>query len=310
MDALVARAINCTLCEATPAALDYVRSSVADNTRRAYSSDIQRFLEWGGSLPSPPEVIANYLAAHAQSHSIATLARWLSSISKAHVLRSLNSPCQTEYVRATYRGIKRIHGVEQRQVTPALWPDVCAMVENLDGSKGIRDRALLMIGFAGAFRRSELVALAVEDVQFVKQGVVVNLRSSKTDQERKGRKVAIPHARGKVCPVSALEGWLKFAGISSGPVFRPVDRRGRVGSNSLTAQSVALAVKQRAEAAGLDPKTFSGHSLRSGLVTSAAQAGVSSWKIRQQTGHASDAMLARYIRDAEIFVGNAAGALF
>ena len=174
----------------------------------------------------------------------------------------------------------------------------------------LRDRALLLVGFAGAFRRSELVALSVEDIQFVKQGLVVHLNASKTDQERAGRKVAIPHARGDVCPVSAIEEWLRFAGISSGPIFRPVDRYGRIGSCALSAQSVALAVKQRAEAVGLNPKLFSGHSLRSGLVTSAAQAGVSSWKIRQQTGHASDSMLARYIRDAQVFVGNAAGAIY
>jgi integrase len=310
MDSVAVRAINCIPNEVSSAVLDYVRSSVADNTRRAYSSDIQRFLDWGGSIPSAPEVIANYLAARAKSHSTATLSRWLSSISKAHTLRGVDSPCQNEYVRATYRGVKRTHGVKQRQATPVLWVDVCAMVETLDGCKGIRDRALLLVGFAGAFRRSELVALTVEDVQFVKQGVVVHLRSSKTDQERAGRKVAIPHARGNVCPVSALEEWLKFSGVSCGPIFRPVDRHGGIGSRTLTAQSVALIVKQRAEAVGLDPELFSGHSLRSGLVTSAAQAGVSSWKIRQQTGHASDAMLARYIRDAQMFMGNAAGALF
>lgn len=310
MDEVAVRAINCTSNEVTQEVLNYVRSSVADNTRRAYSSDIQRFQAWGGLVPSAPEVIANYLAAHAHSHAIATLARWLSSISKAHALRGVDSPCQSEYVKATFRGIKRMHGVKQRQATPVLWADVCAMVKCLDGCKGIRDRALLLVGFAGAFRRSELVALSVEDVQFVKQGVVVHLNASKTDQERAGRKVAIPHARGNVCPVSALEEWLKFAEISSGPIFRPVDRHGRVGNCALTAQSVALAVKQRAEAVGLDPELFSGHSLRSGLVTSAAQAGVSSWKIRQQTGHTSEAMLGRYIRDAQMFVGNAAGALF
>ena len=186
MDSVAVRAINCIPNEVSSAVLDYVRSSVADNTRRAYSSDIQRFLDWGGSIPSAPEVIANYLAAHAKSHSTATLSRWLSSISKAHTLRGVDSPCQNEYVRATYRGIKRTHGVKQRQVTPVLWADVCAMVETLDGCKAIRDRALLLVGFAGAFRRSELVALTVEDVQFVKQGVVVHLNASKTDQERAG----------------------------------------------------------------------------------------------------------------------------
>jgi len=167
----------------------------------------------------------------------------------------------------------------------------------------------LLSGFAGAFRRSELVALTLADVEYVKQGLVIHLRTSKTDQEGQGRKVAIPYARGAICPVLALQEWLEAAEINDGPVFRPVNRHGIVADVALNAQAVALVVKARAKAVGLDPQKFAGHSLRSGLVTSAAQHGVSSWKIRQQTGHASDAMLARYIRDANIFFDNAAGAV-
>jgi len=181
------------------------------------------------------------------------------------------------------------------------------MVRGLSGIKGTRDKALLLIGFAGAFRRSELVALTVEDVEHVKQGIVIHLRRSKTDQAGEGRKIAIPYARGAVCPVHALQEWLQISGITSGLIFRGVTRHGHISEFGLSPQSVALVVKERAAAVGLDATQYAGHSLRAGLVTSAAQAGISSWKIRQQTGHKSETMLLRYIRDASIFIDNAAG---
>ncbi len=138
---------------------------------------------------------------------------------------------------------------------------------------------------------------------------MVQVRRSKTDQEGAGRKVGIPHGRTRWCPVTALHDWLARAEIEDGPVFRPVDRHGEVGAHRLSSEGVSLVIKERVAVVGLDPDEYSGHSLRAGLATSAAAAGVSSWKIRQQTGHASDAMLARYIRDGELFVDNAAGAL-
>ena len=175
--------------------------------------------------------------------------------------------------------------------------------------KDVRDRALLLLGFAGGFRRSELIGLNCNDVVLVRQGLEVTLRRSKTDQKGAGRKIGIPHGRGRWCPVVALDQWRVASGITEGALFRPVDRHHRVGPKRLSAEAVCLVVRERVKAAGIDPGNYSGHSLRAGLATSAAQAGVSSWKIRQQTGHASDDMLAKYIRDGELFVGNAAGAL-
>lgn len=288
---------------------DYLRASLSDNSRRAYRSDLNHFLASGGTIPASPEMVAQYLAAHAGLHAIATLARRLVSIGKAHTTQGMPSPTDTELVRATLRGIRHTHGSAQRQVAPAVKEDVLAMVAELEGMKGIRDKALLLIGFAGAFRRSELVSLAVTDIEQAKQGLVIHLRRSKTDQEGRGRKVAIPFARGAVCPVLALHEWLDVAGITEGPIFRPVNRHSVIADAPLTAQAVTLVIKERAKSVGLDPSRYAGHSLRAGLVTSAAQLGVSSWKIRQQTGHASDAMLSRYIREANIFVDNAAGAV-
>ena len=287
----------------------YIQASLSDSSRRAYRSDLNHFLSYGGTIPATPEMIAGYLAAHAAIHAIATLSRRLVSIGKAHTSQGIPSPTSSELVKATLRGIRHIHGSAQRQVTAAVKDDVFAMVAGLDGIKGVRDRALLLIGFAGAFRRSELTSLTVNDIEQAQQGLIVQLRFSKTDQDGRGRKIAIPYARGVVCPVLAFQQWISVSGITTGHVFRSLNRHGVIADAALSPQSVALIVKARAEAVGLDPANYSGHSLRSGLVTSAALAGVSSWKIREQTGHKSDAMLARYIRDANIFVSNAAGAV-
>ncbi len=288
---------------------DYLRASLSGSSRKAYRSDLNHFLAWGGSIPASPDLVAQYLANFAGTHAVATLCRRLVSIRKAHTANNLPSPTDNELVKATLRGIRHVHGSAQRQVAPAIKEDVLQMVAGLSGIKGIRDRALLLIGFAGAFRRSELVALTVADIEKAQQGLVIQLRFSKTDQEGRGRKIAIPYARGAVCPVQALQQWLEAAQISDGAIFRGITRHGRVSDQQLSPQSVALVIKERAQFVGLDPSKYAGHSLRAGLVTSAAQLGVSSWKIRQQTGHKSDAMLARYIRDANIFVDNAAGAI-
>lgn len=285
----------------------YLRASVSENTWRAYRDDLKHFSNWGGTLPATPEQIAAYLAHFAPIHAVSTLARRLASLSKAHRVSGYINPISTELVRSTLQGIRNTHGTHQRQVAPAIKEDILAMVRGLSGIKGSRDKALLLIGFAGAFRRSELVSLTVEDVEHVKQGIVIHLRRSKTDQAGEGRKIAIPYARGTVCPVHALQEWLDLSGITNGLIFRGITRHGKMADEGLSPQSVALIVKERATAVGLDATKYAGHSLRAGLVTSAAQAGVSSWKIRQQTGHKSEAMLLRYIRDANIFNDNAAG---
>ncbi len=167
----------------SPEVSDYLRASLSDNSRRAYRSDLNHFLAWGGTIPASPEMVAQYLASHAGQHAIATLARRVVSIGKAHTTQGMPSPTDTELVRATLRGIRHTHGSAQRQVAPAVKEDVLAMVANLEGVKGIRDKALLLIGFAGAFRRSELVSLTVADIEQAKQGLIVHLRRSKTDQD-------------------------------------------------------------------------------------------------------------------------------
>ena len=288
----------------------YVADSLAENTRRAYLSDLAHFESWGGCIPASDTLVASYLAAHAETLSVATLVRRLSSISKAHAASGGVNPVRAELVKATLRGIRRRRGSAQREATPLLKDDLFAMLDAMgDALKDARDRALLLIGFAGGFRRSELVAIDIGSIQFMRQGVIVTIPRSKTDQLGAGRKVGIPVGRTRHCPVGALEDWIARAGLIEGPLFRPVDRHGRIHPNALTGEAVSLVIKERVAAAAINPAGFSGHSLRAGLATSAAQAGVATWRIRAQTGHASDATLSKYVRDGELFTGNAAGAV-
>lgn len=288
----------------SPLVTQYLQASLSENTRRAYGNDLQHFINWGGRIPASPETVATYLAEHAATLSYGTLSRRAVAISKAHAAKKTQSPVQSDMVKATLQGIRRTTGHVQRRVRPTLLPQIQAMVKEVTGMKGGRDKALLLIGFCGAFRRSELVSICVDDVQFVTEGVVIRIRRSKTDQTGQGREIAIPAMRGKYCPVKALKDWLAHSGISEGALFRGVNRHGQVMDHGLSPQSVALIVKERVAAIGLDAKQFSGHSLRAGLVTSAAINGVSSFKICQQTGHKSDSVMQRYIRDNNLFTDN------
>lgn len=301
-------AINCTTLADRVAA--YVRDSLAANSRRAYRSDLQAYISWGGVVPSTPEMIAAYLAAHAKRLTVATLQRRLASISKAHKAFQLPNPVPSELVRATMRGIRRANVIPRREAMPLLKEDLLATLDAMGASaKDLRDRALLLMGFAAGFRRSELVGLDISDISTVRQGLVIRLRRSKTDQVGAGRQIGIPFGRSRHCPVKALESWLATSGISEGPLFRPINRHGHVANHRLSGEAVSQIVKHRVASANVDPAGFSGHSLRAGFATSAAMAGVSYWKIRAQTGHASDAMLSRYVRTGELFLDNAAAAL-
>ncbi|WP_417628278.1 site-specific integrase [Pararhodobacter aggregans] len=296
--------------ELTAEAASLVRASVAPASARAFRGDIAQFLAWGGALPSSPAKIASYIADHASVHAVATIQRRVASISKAHEMAGHPNPCRSETVKATLRGLRRVKGTTQRQAKPLLRDDLFLALDVMgDRVRDHRDRVLLLLGFAGGFRRSELVALSVNDLQPVREGLVVTIRRSKTDQEGAGRRIGVPLGRTRHCPVKALESWFATAMIVDGPVFRPITRHGSVGGERLTGDAVSSLVRERVAAAGIDAEGYSGHSLRAGFATSAAQAGVSTLKIRAQTGHATDAMLARYIRDGELFVGNAAGAL-
>ena len=288
---------------------EYISAAIADNTRRAYRQDLSDFCQWGGCIPCSPEVLSAYIADRASTLSPYTIKRRVVGICRAHVSQGLSDPSKCDLVRTVLRGIQRKNRTPQRQVSPLLKQDLLTTLPMMTGTKGIRDRALLLLGFAAALRRSELVALNVSDLEFVREGILVKLRRSKTDQEGEGRVIAVPLGRSKACPVKAVEEWLKHAQIVDGAIFRPIGKGGKIGAARLSAQSVALTVKLYAEKAGLLASNFSGHSLRSGLATSAAQAGVALHNIQTQTGHRSIEMVTRYVRNANLFEDNASGAV-
>jgi integrase len=214
-------------------------------------------------------------------------------------------------VKNTMKGIRRTLGSAPVQKAPTLTEDIKAMVEATDaGLIGVRDRALVLLGFAGAFRRSELVAMDLEDCTFGKDGLTIMLRRSKIDQEGIGRKVGIPYGSNpETCPVRNLQRWIEAACINTGPVFRSINRHGKVQARELAGIDVARVVRKLAKRAGLDPSNYAGHSLRAGHATSAAIAGASERSIMNQTGHRSVQMVRRYIREGSLFRENSGGKL-
>src|ERR1022692_2455353 len=214
-------------------------------------------------------------------------------------------------VRNTLKGIRRTMGTAAVQKAAALTDDIRAMVAVTDsGLIGARDRAMILLGFAGAFRRSELVGLDVEDCAFSKDGLTITLRRSKTDQDGAGRKIGIPYGSNpETCPVRVLQSWMEQSGITSGALFRSITRHGRLRPGRLSGIDVARVVKKLARRTGLDAAKYAGHSLRAGHATTAAIAGASERSIMNQTGHRSVQMVRRYIRDGSLFRENSAGKL-
>jgi len=308
-----------------PAGRDYAAAARAKNTVRAYRFAWADFTDWCQdqevrSLPANADDVARYIGELAQRGlKTATIQLRLASIAQAHKAADQEPPTRAAAVRMVWAGIKRTHGTAQDGKSPLLLEDLRAANARLQRSRSSkrgprlrlwRDRAILLVGFATACRRSELVGLEVADVVLSRAGATITLRRSKTDQEGAGRKIGVPWGSSpELCPLKALQAWQDAAGITTGPLFRAVDRHGNVGDRALSSDAVALIVKARVAQIGLDPARYAGHSLRAGLATSAAAADVSERTIAQQTGHKSMDILRRYIRDADLFRHNAAGAL-
>jgi site-specific recombinase XerD len=295
---------------------EYIRASKAESTLRGYQADWRHFCAWCEShglrpLPASPETVASYIAECAGRLKVGSIQRRLNAIAEAHKVVGLEPPTHNAIVRNTLKGIRRTAGTAQTQKAPALTDDIRAMVDTTDtGMIGARDRAVILLGFAGAFRRSELVSLDVEDCAFGKDGLTVTLRRSKTDQQGVGRKIGIPYGSNpETCPVRTVQAWLEQAGVSTGPLFRSLNRHGHMLPGRLSGIDVARVVKKLAERAGLDAAKYAGHSLRAGHATTAAIAGASERSIMNQTGHRSVQMVRRYIREGNLFRENSAGKL-
>jgi integrase len=257
--------------------------------------------------------VALYLTSLAATRKAATIRRRLTAIGQAHRAAGHSSAASTHHalVSETLKGIRRTIGVAQTGKRPLLTEQVRAIIRALPGDlQGLRDRALLLIGFAGGFRRSELAGLTVEDVGVENDGLLITLRRSKTDQEGRGREVALPYGSSpETCPVRAYREWLGRAVLKTGAVFREIDRHERIGVKGLHKDSIGLIVKRAVARIGLDRAHYGGHSLRAGLATQAYLNGANELSIMQQTGHRSIATLRKYIRGGSLFRDNPAGKL-
>ncbi len=293
----------------------FAKDSKAENTVRAYAADWRDFcsyLEKHGrvSLPADPDEVARYVRELVERRHLKlnTVSRRLAAITEEHLSNGYTTPVSEWVVKNTMRRLRREHGCPARGKSPLLTSDLERIVGLLpDTLAGSRDKAILLLGFAGAMRRRELVSLDIEDLAIAPEGLVISINGSKTDQARIGRKIGIPFGKNTItCPVGAVSAWLEAARLSEGPLFRGVTKHGSVRTTRLTDQIVADIVKKHVRAIGKYAAKFSGHSLRVGFVTAAAMAGASEKSIADQSGHQSLTVLRKYIRDASVFRNNAA----
>ena len=294
-----------------------LQSSKANNTIRAYKSDFSDFgvfCSQNGfkSLPSDPKVVSLYLThLSTKDAKMSTLKRRLVSIGVIHKLKGHYLDTKHPAIIENIMGIKRRKGTFQKAKKPILISSLKKIINVIDQQKKeeikkLRDRSIILIGFSGGFRRNEIVSLDYDDLDFVPEGLKLSIRRSKTDQFGEGFTKALPYFdSSQYCPVVSLKKLLDLSKIRSGPVFRRFSKGSKLSENRLTDQTVALLIKEYLNLAGIDSKNFSGHSLRSGFATSAAESGVEERNIMAMTGHKSTEMVRRYIKEANLFKNNA-----
>ena len=298
------------------ATLNNLKSSKSNNTLRAYKSDFRDFgafcVKHGlNSLPSDPNTVSLYITQLSKSSKISTLRRRLVSISMVHKLKGYYLDTKHPIIIENLMGIRRIKGSIQKGKKPLLINHLKSIInvindQKTDDIKKFRDKSIILVGFGGGFRRTELISLDHEDLEFVPEGLKINLRRSKTDQFGEGIIKGLPYFNNeKYCPVVNLKKWLEISKIRSGPIFRRFSKGSLVTENRLTDQSVVLLIKKYLNLAGIENKNFAGHSLRSGFATVAAESGADERSIMTMTGHKTTQMVRRYIREANIFKNNA-----
>ena len=294
-----------------------LQSSKAINTVRAYKSDFKDFglfCAQNGfkTLPSEPKIVSLYLTfLSTKDAKMSTLKRRLVSIGVIHKLKGFYLDTKHPSIIENIMGIKRRKGSIQKGKKPILISNLKVIIDIIDQQnreeiKKLRDRSIILIGFSGGFRRNEIVALDYDDLDFVPEGLKINIRRSKTDQFGEGFVKALPYFDNpQYCPVVSLKRWLTIAKINSGSLFRRFLKGSRLSESRLTDQTVALLIKNYLNIAGIDSRNYSGHSLRSGFATSAAEAGAEERSIMEMTGHKSTEMVRRYIKEANLFRNNA-----
>ena len=294
-----------------------LQSSKANNTVRAYKSDFNDFSLFCAqngfkNLPSEPKIVSLYLTyLSTKGAKMSTLKRRLVSIGVIHRLKGHYLDTKHPSIIENIMGIKRRKGSLQKGKKPLLINNLKQLINVIDQQnnqdiKKLRDRSIILIGFSGGFRRNEIVSLDYDDLDFVDEGLKIQIRRSKTDQFGEGSVKALPYFdNSKYCPVISLKNWIEISKIDSGPLFRRFIKGSKLSENRLTDQTVALLIKEYLKLAGIDNKNYSGHSLRSGFATSAAESGAEERSIMAMTGHKSTEMVRRYIKQANLFKNNA-----
>ena len=296
--------------------LNNLKLSKANNTLRAYKSDFKDFGAFCAkhgfnSMPTEPKVVSLYLTHLSINSKISTLRRRLVSIGVVHKLKGHYLDTKHPVIIENLMGIKRKKGSIQTGKKPILINHLKQIINTIDEEKipkikKLRNRTLILIGFGGGFRRTELISINHEDLDFVEEGVKITLQRSKTDQFGEGLVKGLPYfANEKYCPVTSLKNWISFSKIKKGPIFRRFSKGSILTNNRLTDQSVVLIIKNYLNLAGIENQNFSGHSLRSGFATVAAESGADERSIMAMTGHKTTQMVRRYIREANIFKNNA-----
>ena len=293
-----------------------LKNSKADNTIRAYKSDFKDFnifcVKNGfKALPTEPKIVSLYMTfLSTKNNKISTLKRRLVSIGVIHRLKGLYLDTKHPLIIENILGIKRRKGSIQKGKKPILINNLKQIINIIDEQikddiKKLRDRSIILIGFSGGFRRNEIVSLDYDDLEFVEEGLKINLKKSKTDQFGEGSIKALPYLdNNQYCPVKSLKKWLQISKINSGSLFRRFSKGSKLTEYRLTDQTVALLIKKYLELAGIESKNYSGHSLRSGFATSAAESGAGERSIMAMTGHKTSQMLRRYIKEANLFKNN------
>ena len=294
-----------------------LQNSKSNNTVRAYKSDFNDFGMFCAkngfkSLPSEPKIVSLYLTyLSTKDVKMSTLKRRLVSIGVIHKLKGYYLDTKHPLIIENIMGIKRRKGSIQKGKKPLLINNLKCIIDVIDKEKSeeikkLRDRSIILIGFSGGFRRNEIVSLDYEDLDFVEEGLKISLKRSKTDQFGEGSVKGLPYFdNSEYCPVISIRKWIEVSKINSGPLFRRFIKGSKLSDNRLSDQTVALLIKNYLKIAGIESRDYSGHSLRSGFATSAAQSGAEERNIMAMTGHKSTEMVRRYIKEANLFENNA-----
>lgn len=288
----------------------YIHAATSNNTRKAYQQDITHFMRWGGLLPTTTDTIVRYLQAYATTLNSRTLVRRITAIKHWHTYQGFSDPTAYPVIQKTIKGILNTHGQPKNRASALTLEQLIQMVNFVQQQNTLtmwRNNALLQVGFFGALRCSELVALQVENITFVPEGMDIMLPRSKTDQTGEGQQCAIPYGDAELCPVTALKTWCEKAAITTGAVFRSIDRHQNISPLQLSNQSVSLVIKQLAVACQLpNASQFSSHSLRHGFATTASRKGAPFVSIMRHGRWRNESTVLNYIAEGQRFETNAA----